>query len=246
MRTLINSLHPDDYDDMMKENLELQDICKLLQTEGLNIEIPHHHRYWEYATVLKMILDDCKLYRDHWDKLPLERLGSFNFLDVGSGHGLMGPALSCLYNISVTECEPSDYAHRTQTNAWLKLHGYKEIKVIPCDTDNLPREQYDMVSCISVIEHMHADVEARCWKNLVDRIRPGGLFFADVDCVENPNVPHVYDNLRVHNFTIPELKDRVEHLKSLGMEPIGEPDYNWNGNQVFDFTFFRIGMRKKL
>jgi SAM-dependent methyltransferase len=230
MRTLINSLHPDDYNDMMEENEELQKVCQIFHSNNLNIEIPHHHRYWEYATVLHMLRNyvvfDTKV------------------MDVGSGHGLMGPALSYLHEVNVTECEPTDYAHRVQTNAYLTSQGKPEIRVIPCGTDNLPDEQFDMVSCISVIEHMHADVESRCWKNLIDRIKPGGLFFADVDCVENPNIPHIYDNLRVHNFTIPELKDRVDNLIALGMEPLGEPDYNWNGAQVFDFTFFRIGMRK--
>lgn len=237
MRTLINSLHPNDYDDMMQENHELQRVCAILQGAGLNIEIPHHHRYWEYATVLKMLLS--------W-AAPNQHCTNISIMDVGSGHGLLGPALSYLYNMNVTECEPSDFAHRVQTNAWLKSQGKQELRVIPCSTDNLPNEQFDMVSIISVMEHMYPDVELRCWQNLVDRIRPGGLFFADVDCVENPYIPHVYDNLRVHNFTIPELKTRVEMMMGMGMEPIGEPDYNWNGAQVFDFTFFRIGMRKKL
>jgi SAM-dependent methyltransferase len=233
MRTLINSRHPDDDKDMVYEQRQLRAVNALLLANNLNIEVPDC-RYWEYGTVLMMI-KTLEYWRSTIDT---------TFLDVGSGHGLMCPALSYLFNMNVTECEPSDYQHRVQTNEFLKASGAPEIRVFPVSTDNLPDEQFDMVSCISVIEHMTADIEQRCWKNLVDRVKPGGLLFIDVDCIPDPSRGYVFDNLRVHNFVLPELKERVELLMSYGMQPIGEPDYNWNGAQVHDFSFFRIGMRK--
>lgn len=236
MRTLVNSRHPDDEKDIETEIVELRYACKDLMDNGLNIEVPEC-RYWEYGTVLKMLKDYCIDTKT----MPMD----INFLDVGSGHGLMCPALSYLYGVNVTECEPSDYQHREKTNAFLKSQDAKEIRVFPVSTDNLPDETFDMVSCISVIEHMTADIESRCWKNLVDRIKPGGLLFIDVDCIPDPNRSYIFDNLRVHNFTIPEMKERVELLQSYGMVTLGEPDYNWNGAMVHDFTFFRIGMRKQ-
>jgi SAM-dependent methyltransferase len=222
-------MHPDDYNDIVFEIRQLRAVNALLLCNNLNIEVPEC-RYWEYGTVLMMLSDF----------VPSE----IKFLDVGSGHGLMCPALSYLLNMNVTECEPMDYQHRNQTNAFLKASGAPEIRVFPVGTDNLIDEQFDMVSCISVIEHMEAGIEQRCWKNLVDRVKPGGLLFIDVDCIPDPSHGYIFDELRVHNFTIPELKERVELLMSYGMQPIGEPDYNWNGAMVHDFTFFRIGMRK--
>lgn len=235
MRPLINTLHPDDYKDFEPQTAELRSITDLFHSKDVNVCIAHEHRFWEYSTVL-MLWD---MYCNNCSK------PNANYMDVGSGHGLMGPAMSYLRNVDVTECEPSDYEHRNYTNAILQTFGKKQLRIIPCSTDNLPDEQFDMVSCISVIEHMPAEVEQRCWKQLVDRIKPNGVFFADVDCVPDPNKAYVYDNLRAHNFTVPELKDRVDHLLTLGMKLINEPDYTWNGSLVHDFTFFRICMVKE-
>ena len=231
MRPLIGTLHPDDYNDFTYQTAELRGVIALFHSNRVDVCIAHEHRFWEYSTVLML-----------WD-MYCNRADA-TYMDVGSGHGLMGPAMSYLRDVAVVECEPVDYEHRFHTNDILQSHGKKPLRIVPCTTDNLPDEQFDLVSCISVIEHMAPDVEQRCWQKLVDRIKPNGVFFADVDCVPDQTKSYIGDGLRVHNFTVAEMKDRVDHLLTLGMKTINESDYGWNGNQVHDYTFFRICMLK--
>ena len=237
MRTLINSLHPDDYLDIREGVTIAKGAVAELQARGVRIDIPTEHRWWEYATVIQMMLMQ---YRD--------RMSEVTILDVGSGRGAVCPALSLTFDTICTECEPAvgERNDRIRCNQVLRALGRKGISVQDNHTMNLPAVDYDMVSCVSVIEHIDPQIEILSWYNLAERVKPGGLFFADVDCVPDQSKKYVFDELRTHNFTCEEMKDRVEMLKEKGFEPIGEPDYTYRGNMVHDFTFFRVGLRKKL
>lgn len=237
MRTLINSLHPDDYLDIREGVTIAKGAVAELQSRGVRIDIPTEHRWWEYATVIQMMLNE---YRS--------KMSEVTILDVGSGRGAVCPALSLTFDTICTECEPAEPERndRIRCNQILRALGRKGISVQPNSTLDLPQMQYDMVSCVSVIEHIDPTVEKISWRNLASRVKPGGLFFADVDCVPDPSKKYTFDELRAHNFTCEELKERVAILMEMGLVPIGEPNYEYNGNQVLDFTFFRIGMRKPL
>lgn len=236
MRPLIGTLKLEDYQDIGNGVFAAQHATEYMIRNGARIEIPTTHRWWEYGTAIQMLLDRYGA-----------GISDISVLDVGSGWGALGPALAFVYGTRVTEVEPGNERHdRQKVNQILSCAGKPMLNVLNATTDSLPDGQWDMVSCISVIEHMPPDVEARCWKKLTDRIKPGGLFFCDVDCVPDQSKSYVFDELRAHNFTCEEMRDRVETLRSLGMENLGElPDYEYNGNMVHDFTFFRIGMRKK-
>jgi hypothetical protein len=237
LRTLTNSLHPDDYQDIREGVTIAKGAVAELQSRGVRIDIPTEHRWWEYGTVIQMMLMQ---YRD--------RMSEVTILDVGSGRGAVCPALSLTFDTICTECEPAvgERNDRIRCNQVLRALGRKGISVQDFHTMNLPDMLYDMVSCVSVIEHIDPPIEKQSWLNLVDRVKPGGLFFADVDCVPDQSKKYTFDELRTHNFTCEELHERVDMLREKGMEPIGEPNYEYNGNQVFEFTFFRVGMRKKL
>lgn len=235
MRPLIGTLKMDDYPDIGDGIFAAQYSTNHMKAHGARIEIPTEHRWWEYGTAIQMMLNEFG-----------KGIETSKVMDVGSGWGAFGPAMAYVYGATVTECEPgNERFDRAKVNEILRNASKPEIRVLPNTTDDLPAEQFDMVTCISVIEHMPATVEARCWENLVARIRPGGLFFCDVDCVIDQTKSYVFDYLRAHNFTCEEMKERVQWLKKLGMEVIGQEEYTYNGNMVHDFTFFRIGMRKR-
>jgi SAM-dependent methyltransferase len=234
-RPLTGTIHPDDYIDIQAGVQAVRGAVEFLWSRGVRIDIPHPHRFWEYGTAMQMVMDQ------HQERLP-----DIEVLDVGSGWGAIGPALNLLFNTSVTECEPGliERSDRVKCDEVLRSQGKKGIQTLGNNSDNLPPRLYDAVFCISVIEHMPPAQEARAWRNLIDRVKPGGLFFADVDCVPVAGKQYTFDNLRAQNFTIDMMKERVQWLRSYGMVPLGEPDFTYHGDQVHDFTFFRVGMMK--
>jgi len=235
----IGALWPEkDYPEILAGVAAVKYAADYFKARGARIEIPHEHRYWEYATPVQMLLNEYA-----GTGLGLSKV---RVLDVGAGWGAFGPTLALVYGTEVVESEPGkERFDRATINKILLAEGKSALNVFGFTTDELDLfREYDMVTCISVIEHMPPDVEHRCWKNLTDKIKPGGLLYVDMDCVEDASKKYTFDELRTHNFTIAELKERVELLKQLGMEPLSEPDYEWHGAHVYDFTFFRIGMRK--
>ena len=236
-RTLVNTLHPDDYQDI-KQGVEIaMHAVTELQKQGCPIIIPHTHRWWEYGTGIQMMLDHYK-----------ERMPDLAILDVGSGWSGFGPALNYTFNSHVIEYEPvAQYRNdREKTNMVLKGNGKRGLYIHSFGLENMPAQDYDVVCCISVLEHVPKHFEQQAWRELAARVRKGGLMYMTTDVVEDPTIPHVFDELRVMpNYTLPEMKQRVDMLvNECGMIALGKPDYKWNGNQVHDFTFFRAAFMK--
>lgn len=237
MRTLVNTLHLDDYFDI-KQGVEVaKNAVSVLQGHRCPIVIPHEHRWWEYGTGIQMMLDHYK-----------EKMPQIDILDVGSGWSGFGPSVNYTFNSNVIEYEPvAQYRNdREQTIAVLHSFGKKGIYLHGFGIENMPAQDYDVVCCISVLEHVPKNFEKQAWKELAARVRKGGLMYMTTDVVEDPTVPHVFDELRVMpNYTLPEMKERVEMLRDeCHMIPLGIPNYKWNGNHVHDFTFFRAGFMK--
>jgi SAM-dependent methyltransferase len=221
-RTLVNALHPDDYSEIVEGVQAVQNAVQFLHHRGVRIEIPHTHRWWEYGTAVQLLLTHYK-----------EDLPQIEVLDVGAGWGAVGPTLSLFYGTKVTECEPDLQCRqsRTRCNDILREQGKPEIDVTSRDILCLPDHKYDAVFCISVIEHLAPATEAACWRELVSRLKPNGLLFITMDCVPDPRKQYAFDNLRCQNFT-------------MGMIPMGKPDYAYKGSFVFDYSFFRAGFVK--
>lgn len=240
-RPMVGSIHKEDWADI-KEGVDIaQKATEKLKAAGVRIEIPTPMRWWEYGSVIQMVILWVGT-RGAWQGMDV--------LDVGSGWGVVGPAL-CLEmdEIRVTEYEPDQmyWADRENCNRVLTAMGRQQIVYSHYDIMSMPSATFDMVSCVSVMEHIPPAVEKQCWVELVKRVRPGGLLFVDVDCVPDPTKSYVCDEMRAHNFTIPEMQERVAMLETLGMKTIGIPDWNYNGNAVHDsFTFFRVAMVKTI
>lgn len=234
-RPLVGTLHPSDYVDIHDGVIAAQKATEYLRSQGARIEIPTEHRWWEYGTAIQMMLDHYK-----------ERISDIDVLDVGSGWGAVGPALSLTYNTTVTEYEPGggERHDRQRTIQILKNAGRKGINLHSFTLETMPAQDYDVVLCISVLEHTDPAKEKSFWLELGNRVRPNGLFYMTTDCVPEAGKAYTFDNLRTHNFVLDELKERVEMMIEHGFTPLGKPEYVYNGNYVHDFTFFRCGMIK--
>lgn len=237
--TFVNTLHDRDYEDIERGIEIAKSAIELtLLVHHCKIVIACDQRWWEYGSAIQMIVN-------RW---PDKDLSTLDVLDVGSGWSGLGPAINLAWNSNVTEYEPvAEYRNdRARTNELLRSLGIKGTRCINADLVNMPEDKFDAVFCISVLEHVPKDVEMQCWWNLADRVRPGGILFITTDVVDDPNKSHIYDSMRVMpNYTSNDMKERVEKLQDYcNMYSYGIPDYNYNGNKVHDFTFFRAGFIK--
>lgn len=234
-RPIGNTIHSDDFADIYEGINVIKSATRYFQSRGAIVEIPHVNRYWEYGTGIQILLDH---YR--------EKLPDIEVLDIGSGNGAIGPALSLHYNTKVTECEPLPVCrdNRKKCNDILRQANKKEMELLAGDLFHLPKKQYDVVLCISVLEHVTKLDEPYAWGALAERVKPGGILYITCDCMSEPEKPHMYDELRETNYCTKDLEFRISVLSNLGFATMGRPDYTYNGNQVFDYSFFRVGLLK--
>jgi len=234
-RPLVGTIHPDDMLEIREGVEAAQRAVDYLHAEGARIEVPTPWRWWEYGTPIQMMLNQYK-----------EHITDIEVLDVGSGWSALGPTLALLYGTQVTEYEPNiDYCRdRIFVNMVLANKGQKVLQVHQVGLENMPQDQFDVVSCISVLEHVNPQLERSFWTALAQRVRPNRMLYITTDCLPERGKPYTYDNLRTQNFVVDDLKERVEFLMSFGFIPLGKPDWKFNGCFVYDYTFFRCGMMK--
>ena len=169
-------------------------------------------------------------------------------LDVGSGVSLFGPTMA-LNGWCVRECDsdPNWAGYRAAIKKVIApMVGSANFTNETRGIDNLPNEEFDMVSCISVLEHVNKNLEKDAYGMLADRVKLGGLLFITVDCMRCPSEPHVFDNLRATNYTIEEFIRRFALMLAFGRFNFLEehPDYEYHGNHVHDYTFMSAALRR--
>ena len=237
--TFVNTLHPRDYEDI-KFGVEIAQsaINLTILARGCPVVIACEQRWWEYGSAIQMLLNSA----------GMENIGKLDILDVGSGWSGLGPAINLTWDANVVEYEPIDQYRidRERTNQIIRSYGKKGTRCLKEDLKLMPGDQFDAVFCISVLEHVAKADEKKCWVNLADRVKPGGLLFITCDVVDDNSKPHIYDEMRVMpNYTLQDMRERVEMLiDCCKMHPYGIPDYKYNGDMVHDFTFFRAGFIK--
>ena len=237
MRSFVKCLEVADYKEI-NEGVEVIELAvrNIGPKIGGRFAIPHPHRYWEYGSAVQALLS---LYQ--------ERIGNgMTVLDVGSGWSPLGPALAFVFKLHVTEVEPEFQSRsaRAYCNAALRFFNKPEITVLDGGVEKLPDEKFDAVFCISVLEHVNPKNEVQGWKNLAERVKPGGLFFMTTDIVPDPKGHYTFDEQRAQNYTLDVMAKRVDMLTGMGFTPMGQPDYTFRKSEVYDYTFFRCGMWK--
>ena len=203
--------------------------------KGCRLEIPIEHRYWEYGS-------GVELAWLHRIKNPIKE--RTKVLNVGSGWDALSPSLAFENVYDITDCEPDTICRndRKKVNEVLISIGRNPILILPNGLDELPQQDYDIVYCISVLEHV--DNEMDQWKHLADRVDEGGTLFITCDCIPDPNRAYAFDFMRKTNYTTSILKERVDMIQEMGFNVIGDVDYGYHGDHTHGYSFFRCGFDK--
>jgi 2-polyprenyl-3-methyl-5-hydroxy-6-metoxy-1,4-benzoquinol methylase len=220
------SLEMADYQEIQVEVRSLMRAQATFRGAGYTFNIPHNHRYWEYGAALAA-LREAKVE-------PPSRV-----LDVGCGHGPFGPWLAKL-GYAVDEIDPSPSV-ATRSDLKPALEGLDWAFAGVSIMDFKTASPYSAVFAISVMEHIDASAQSASWAKLVELVAPGGLLFTTMDYgpVEAANA-----SARAMIFTEERLTALTKELTDLGIV-IEDLDPTYNGDEVFDYTFFRLVGRKE-
>lgn len=211
------SLNPADYAEI-HETYHARTIKGIVGTFGGREE--HEHRSWEYGICLRALRDN----------------GARRILDVGGGGSAFAPAAAWPdVGMDVTVVDPEAYGPwiAEQSRKIGRAIGFVQQDFMTYDG---PKD-FDGVTCISVLEHIHDDVAF--FKKLASHVRVGGVLALTVDFWpdgERKVEPH----LRTYN------KERLTGLLQAvdGFETLGSFDYDYAQPHVYSYNFASFMLKR--
>jgi len=180
----------------------------------------HEHRAWEYGMVLRALRDN----------------GAKRILDVGGGGSAFAPAAAWPdVGMDVTVVDPQDYGVVVQQQSQKigrPIH-YVQQDFMAYDG----QKDFDGVSCISVLEHVHDDTAF--FTKLASHVRPGGILALTVDFWPD-GAQKSGDHLRT--YTEQRLRELVDSVPSF--ETLGNLSYGHPGQHVYSYTFASLILKR--
>ncbi len=198
---------------------------KKLMTEGIPSLKQHSHRMWEYATVLKAMHD---LFNSDGVKV----------LDVGGAGALLSATLAHLGH-DVTQIDPSEDGRLMVAAQNCCVNN--PITYIKQDFLTASDSKYDAVLCISVIEHVHNDLDFV--RKLAENVDRGGLLVITTDFSPSGEALSSW-HLRTYNEQ--SLLALGSMLIDMGFTYLNNnPSYKNFSADVYDWTFASLIMIKE-
>lgn len=192
---------------------------ELAAVDAVGIAGQHPMRRWEYAMALYTM--------SAWAaaQIPVPRFHQELLLDVGGGGSPFTQILTHAYDEQFLPAIIDPTLN----------HG---IEASP-----LGDACAAIVTCISVLEHVEHPTSflRACARHL----RPGGLLFLTVDYwdCEGPDTAH-FHWMRQRIYNRPALTDVLTLVRGFGLRRFGGTDWTYHGNQVFDYSFCSLALRK--
>lgn len=238
MRPYNRSLHPDDYQFLVKWDAKLRAHLR----DMVNRKVPHRewhpHRFWEYASILQQ----------------LEELGvpqNAEMIDVGSGAAFFDPYLATLHpllcctdNMQYGDIGPEVAAQRKAFNISLPLWNLDMEDMSAHKTPGWggATDKFDVTLCISSIEHVTNHDAAM--RELIRITRPGGYIFITSDYFRD--IPQWEASPSRHLQVTPYMKEYVEAIpEKFGLDFVGDTDFEYKGDFVHTYSFVNLCLQKR-
>jgi SAM-dependent methyltransferase len=234
-------LDPQDYEYLRQVDDPLRDFQRDMAARGVPHREWHPHRFWEYSSILQ------QLYELH---VPF----GAKILDVGSGGSFFPPYLAVLgWDVSLTDSmKYGDItgditAQRAHYGVPLPLYDLLVEDMSPHPEINWGGESnyWDVVMCISTIEHVDADQHDNALRELCRITKPGGLLFITSDYFRDHDQFEASPSRHLQ-FT-PYMKEFVLSIPSMvEVDFVGETDLDYRGDFVHSYSFVNICLRKRI
>jgi 2-polyprenyl-3-methyl-5-hydroxy-6-metoxy-1,4-benzoquinol methylase len=221
-------LQESDYDELQSEMFWLSSLLKEMEDKGLSTALNHVHRRWEYG-LAKALVD--------------QRGQELTIIDVGSGASPLGIGLKVAgHDVWETDsCQYGDPVHELRRQCW--AYGV-EIPWVPQpveDMPDVPSNTFDVTLCISVMEHVGREQEQAGWRELRRITKPGGLIFATMDFHPDPTIETPFKEIQQTIYNEEHLR---EVRKWLRCRLLGEPEWEYHGDMVNNYSFGALAVRK--
>lgn len=219
------TLEMSDYPEIREEVRSLLRAEAEYRGAGYTFELAHISRQWEYGSALSALREA--------GIAPPARV-----LDVGCGHGPLGPWLAKLhYKVDEIDPSPNTATRGELRPAMTNLDwAFAGIPLL----DFKPSAPYAAVLSISVMEHIPEEEQEASWEKLTTLLEPEGLLFVTVD-FGRPDAANHNEREMIYDEALMEA--RIEQLQKLGIV-FEEIDLSYKGDQVYNYTFFRLVGRK--
>jgi SAM-dependent methyltransferase len=218
--------------DLAHDTAELQPYLDRITPEIL--EGQHPIRRWEYAMTLRTI----EAWRIVRPLIPALEAGPLRICDVGGAGSNFWELLLPLTSAPVTLVDaaaiPRDEGRLQVWAEYLEDHA-----------QHVPPRQYDIITCISVIEHV--DLLPPFFRAITSLLRPGGLLCLTTDFwnAEGPDTAH-FHWMRTRIYNEASAKKLLAHVRELGYTPFGgSGDWAYAGHQLYDYSVCTMALTKK-
>jgi SAM-dependent methyltransferase len=243
LRPYTRSLHPDDYYFLQKYVTPLEVFLRDMLAHNVPCRDWHPHRFWEYGSILQQL-----------DELQVPQ--SARLIDIGSGGSFFPPYVKKVagYDISVTDSmKYGDILHVL----WSQCVYYGiEIPLYALPAEDMgphvalqppwdgASNAWDVVMCISTIEHVDADKHDEALREICRITKPGGLIFITSDYFRDlQQLEH--SPWKDWQYT-PYMKDFVLSIPQIiDADFVGDTDLDYRGDFVHNYSFVNICLRKR-
>jgi ubiquinone/menaquinone biosynthesis C-methylase UbiE len=224
-----------DYNDMQPELAWFSKLISSMRKKRLSTALNHEHRRWEYG-LAKALVDQ--------ESTEGEVSRILKIIDIGSGASPLGIGLkvttghdvwetdSCAYGDPVHELRRQCFAYDVEI-PWVP----QPVEAMP----DVPSNTFDVTLCISVMEHVGKEQEREAWRELRRITKPGGVILSTMDFHPDPTIDTPY---RAIQQTIYNEEHLLEVLKWLRCKPIDEPNWEYHGDIINNYSFCSIAVRK--
>ena len=226
------TLDPADYAFLQPEMIWFSNVMARLTSKGLSTALNHTHRRWEYGFAKRLVDQQAKLHNR-----------ALKIIDVGSGSSTLGIGLR-LTGHEVWETDSAAYGDPVGELIRQCQAFNVEIPYVRQPAEAMPEiksDFYDVTLCISVMEHVDKKLEKQAWLELKRITQPGGVIFCTMDFNPDPNIDTPFRSIQQTIYHEAHLR---EVLGWLECEPISEPDWSYHGDQVNNYSFCSLGVRK--
>lgn len=237
IRPYTRSLDPQDYSFLphAADIRRFRDEMPVGYTEG------HEHKFWENASIMQQLVE-------------LSVPTSAKLIDVGSGGMFFPPYLAVAggyKNLHITD-SMSNFDIRSRVQAQASAYGI-ELPVTAAFAENMnmfESESFDVVMCISVIEHVKADRHDDALRELCRMTKPGGYLFITSDFFRSgPDgkgepeqidaSPYKYgqETCYTKEFVL-DIPNKIPAMF------VGDTDLDYRGDFVHNYSFVNICLQK--